>query len=156
MHIIPSTTQTVTGSRHSETERVSVSARPQITFVEPEIDSVPRMNVGYNTKFYVQGYNFDTAVELYISSNGNTFSNSYTAITGYNIFATVPNLSSVYPLFTGFKIPLDDYHVTSPNTLWVLLSAAQGVGKVDLIISNPAGYGRLYLDFTTRIINIVS
>ena len=45
-----STNSSVSGERNEQTSTVSISARPEITYIYPEIDLVPRAKVGYSAR----------------------------------------------------------------------------------------------------------
>ena len=56
----------VTGGRNTQTKVISLSARPQFTYVYPEINLIPRSVVSFNTNFRIQGYNLNTVHSVYI------------------------------------------------------------------------------------------
>ena len=112
-----SATSSVTGARHSSTEVISISARPQITYFKPNYDLTPRIVSGFLTVCNIEGYNFDKNVSVYVSAGKGVYTNSLSAITGFDLFGSLSGLSALYPAFSGFKVPNNDWHVTSPNTI---------------------------------------
>lgn len=148
----------VTGARVPDlTTVVSISARPQITYVRPEIDSVPRAKVGFHTTLSIQGYNFDTSVSCYVSAASGVYTNSLSSISGFDLFGSLSGLSALYPAFSGFQVEKHDYMAETANTLFMTLCAAQNTGKINIIIANTAGYSTIHDDLSsTRIVNIVT
>jgi len=147
-------TSSVTAARNSQTEVVSISARPQITYVYPEIDLVPRSVAGFTTIFKIQGYNFNTVSAVFVSAGGGVYTNELSGISEFNIFGSLSSLSALYPAFSGRRLPDNDFFVTTYNTMTVIFSAAQASGGADIIIVNDAGYGTLSIDLSGRIIDV--
>lgn len=148
-------TSSVTGSRNSQTEVVSISARPQITYIYPEFDLVPKSVVSFTTTFKVQGYNFNTVSAVYVSAGPGVYTNNaLSGISEFNLFGSLSSLSALYPAFSGRKLIDSDFNVDTQNTMSIIFSAAQAPGRADIIIMNEAGYGTLNIDLSGRIINI--
>ena len=152
-----STNSSVSGERNEQTSTVSISARPEITYIYPEIDLVPRAKVGYSARYQVQGYNFDTVYAIYMSAGNGGHSvynhtSTLSTASAQNLFASVSGLSALYPAFTGRKV--EYVHIHTRNTLSFTLCATQDTGKVDIIIVNPAGYCTLRDDMSGRLIQV--
>ena len=105
---------------------------------------------------HIFGYNFDTSVTVYLSCNKEVYAstNELSGVSAFNLFGSVSGtpthqLSAMYPAFSGIKLPSTYYDVASPNAMTVTLSAPDGVGKIDLIIANEAGYGSFVGDLLT-------
>lgn len=153
-----SATSSITGARTSLTSVVSLSARPQITYVIPNYDEIPRAYVGFTYDFEIQGYNFDTSISVYLSTNENVYANTaeLSAVTAFNLFSAasannpVRSLSAMYPTFSAIKLPNTYYRINSPNSLTVTICAADNIGKMDVIIANEAGYAMFARDLTTK------
>ena len=151
-------TSSVTGAREPWTSVVSVSARPQITYVRPNYDEIPRMYIGYTKEFQIEGYNFDTDnITVYLSTNRNVYADTseLSGVTAFNLFGSVSGtatrqLSSMYPAFTAIQLPDTYYKLHSHNTMTVTVSAPDNIGKIDIIIANIAGYAKFAQDLTTR------
>lgn len=149
----------VSGERNELTKTVSISARPEITYMYPEIDLVPRAKLGFNQFFHLQGYNFDTVYKVFLSAgkegkgvyDGTT---ALSAASAQDLFASLSGLSALYPAFTGRE--LDSFSIHSRNTISFMLCAAQATGRVDIILINPAGYCTLRDDLSGRTINVVA
>jgi hypothetical protein len=145
----------VTGGRNTQTKVISLSARPQFTYVYPEIDLLPRSVVSFNTNFKIQGYNLNTVHSVYISAgNGVYTSNALSGISEFNIFGSVSGLSAMYPAFSGRKLPTSEFNISTNNTMSIVFSAAQASGYADIIIVNDAGYGSLAGDLSGRIVKV--
>tara|TARA_R110000751_G_scaffold285781_1_gene390112 strand:- start:3700 stop:4233 length:534 start_codon:yes stop_codon:yes gene_type:complete len=153
-----SATSSITGARTSLTTIVSLSARPQITYVVPNYDEIPRAYLGFTRDFQIQGYNFDTSVTVYLSTNKDVYANTneLSAVTAFNLFgglsstSATHSLSALYPTFSAIQLPDTYYVIHSPNAMTVTISAADNIGKMDVIIANVAGYAKFAQDLTTR------
>ena len=148
----------VSGARVSLTESVSISAKPSITRISPTW-----VLSGYSDTITVEGYNFQHTEHLFLSAEGNVYTNQLSAITAFNPFGSgypylsgddkvSPGfaLSSLYVAFNGFEVKKEDYRIASPNALTFTLCATQNVGRINVIIVNKAGYSdthdRLFMD----------
>lgn len=67
----------------------------------------------------------------------------YTNQTFYNPFSAVPKLSANYPGFFGIKLLSSEYQSNNDNTITFTMPSASEIGYVDIIVQNPAGYGKL-------------
>jgi hypothetical protein len=171
-----STSGTVVGQRHPNTELRTLSARPQATYVRPwngydetgEI-TYPLMRVGFSSEFTIEGYMFDRVTNVYISGGGDgvhggTYgvyghSSPLSALSAFNPFSEALSISakdllSLYPQFSGFELDSGHWRVNSINTLTITLSAAQNAGNIDVIILNPAGYCLLSKALSGSTINV--
>lgn len=143
-----STSATVIGARHLETEKVSLSARPQITHISQSYEypgEYLRLTVGYSREAHVYGYNFKNTLNVYLSAHTGVYTNSLSDVNEYNLFSntvatTGKDLLSQFPAFSGQQLDKSKWHVVSDNSITVNIPATQGTGKMDLIISNVAGY----------------
>lgn len=149
----------VSGERNELTSTVSISARPQITYIYPEIDLVPRAKIGFKQTFNIQGYNFDTVYRVYLSAGSDgkgvfDQTSALSAASAQDLFASLSGLSALYPAFTGTEV--NEFSIQSRNTLNFTLCAAQKAGRVDIILINPAGYSTLLGDLSGRTINVVA
>lgn len=145
----------ITGGRNTQTNVISISARPQFTYVYPEIGLLPRSVVSFNTTFRVQGYNFNTVHSVYISAGTGVYTSSaLSGISAFDIFGSVKGLSAIYPAFSGRKLPISEFNISTANTMSIVFSAAQAAGYADIIIVNDAGYGSLAEDLSGRIVKV--
>ena len=136
----------VTGSRDIKMETVTVSGIPSVTYVRPygprrrglNFPEAPYITLGYTGNFMLQGYNFlRDNLTVYISAGPDVYtSHPLSGISLYDMFGQVSSLSSQYPPFSGYKLPVTDYTVETNNTMRLLLSAAQNTGKVEIILVN--------------------
>ena len=158
-----SAASSIVETRNDLTENISISAIPQVTYIYPELDSMPRSVVGFNTNFRLQGYNFDTVHSVYVSAaeigprpsaNGSDIYTPlyadppdwYTSLSGlcaFDIFGSLSGLSAYYPAFTGRRLHDSDWYVTNKNVMSVTFSAAQATGRAEIILVNDAGYTTL-------------
>lgn len=146
-----SANSSIVESRNELTENISISAIPQITYIYPEIDSVPRSVVGFNTNFRLEGYNFNYVHSVYISGagiplSGTSVYDTTTVLSGlstFDIFGSLSGLSAYYPAFTGRKLPNSEYYITNKNVMSITFSAAQSTGRVDVVLVNDGGYTTL-------------
>lgn len=87
--------------------------------------------------FNVYGKSFFRVINVYLS--GYPYENQ----TFYNPFSAVPKLSANYPGFFGVKLPSSNYQSNNINTITFTMPSATRPGYVDIIVENPAGYGKL-------------
>jgi hypothetical protein len=87
--------------------------------------------------FNVYGRSFYSVTNVYLS--GYPYQNQ----TFYNPFSAVPKLSANYPGFFGVKLSSTQYQSNNDNTVTFTMPSATRAGYVDIIVENPAGYGKL-------------
>ena len=87
--------------------------------------------------FNVYGKSFFRVTNVYLSGL------PYTSQTFYNPFSAVPKLSAQYPGFLGVKLLSSSYQSNNDNTITFTMPSATRAGYVDIIVQNPAGYGKL-------------
>lgn len=118
-------------------ERVSISARPTITRLNPGY-----VHLGYDKKISVEGYNLDTIESVYLSASPGIYTTSeLSGVSAFDFFGSLSGLSALYPAFSGFEVKSSDF-IKSRNVLTLSVSAAQALGgqKINILIKNPAGY----------------
>jgi hypothetical protein len=87
--------------------------------------------------FNVYGRSFFRVTNVYLS--GYPYENQ----TFYNPFSALPKLSANYPGFFGVKLSSTQYQSNNDNTVTFTMPSATRAGYVDIIVENPAGYGKL-------------
>jgi hypothetical protein len=87
--------------------------------------------------FNVYGKSFMRLEAVYLS--GVPYENQ----TFYNPFSGTPKLSAHYPGFFGIKLSSVRYTTNFDNTITFTMPSATRGGYVDIIVQNPAGYGKL-------------
>lgn len=87
--------------------------------------------------FNVYGKSFFRVTNVYLS--GYPYQNQ----TFYNPFSAIPKLSAQYPGFFGVKLLSSSYQSNNDNTITFTMPSATRQGYVDIIVENPAGYGKL-------------
>jgi hypothetical protein len=87
--------------------------------------------------FNVYGKSFFKVTNVYLS--GYPYQNQ----TFYNPFSALPKLSAHYPGFFGVKLLSSAYNSNNDNTITFTMPSATRAGYVDIIVENPAGYGKL-------------
>ena len=97
----------------------------------------PVTHVGLSATFNVYGKSFMQLQAVYLS--GKTLSGT----TLYNPFSAIPKLSAVYPSFTAYKLLSSNYSTNFDNTLTINVPPPVSAGYIDVIVQNPAGYGKL-------------
>ena len=147
----------VSGERNEQTKQISISARPEVTYMYPELDLIPRAKVGYSARYQLQGYNFDTVYNVYMSAGNGGHSvynhtSTLSTASAQDLFASLSGLSALYPAFTGREVEYWTIH--TKNTMSLTLCATQAAGKVDIIIVNPAGHCTLQNDLSGRLIQV--
>lgn len=118
-------------------ERVSISARPIITRINPGY-----VNVDFDKKVSVEGYNLDIVENVYLSAAPGIYTTAeLSGVSAFDLFSSLSGLSALYPPFSGFEVKSSDY-IKSRNVLTLSISAAQALGgkKINILIKNPAGY----------------
>lgn len=157
MHSNTTTTSaTVIGARHNRTEIVSLSARPQITNINPSYEfpgEYLRLKAGFNANLEVYGYSLTHTQAVYVSAHEGVYTNALSSVSKYNLFsnaaaATGRDLLSQFPTFSGIKLDAGQWHVVNDHSMTITISAAQAAGNMDLIISNIAGYAMFTKDMS--------
>jgi|10_taG_2_1085330.scaffolds.fasta_scaffold00217_33 hypothetical protein len=139
-----------------------ISARPAISYVRPDDppiwgDDIPIARVGFECKIRLTGYNFEKSIAVYLSAGTGVYTtNALSGKSEFDLFTNTRSLSSHFPAFSGLELGSDKYRVLSPNLMWINIPATQAVGFIDIIIANKGGYGTLYGDNQTRIVNVKS
>jgi hypothetical protein len=87
--------------------------------------------------FNVYGKSFFRVTNVYLS--GYPYENQ----TFYNPFSSIPKLSANYPGFFGVKLLSSQYTSNNENTVTFTMPSATRPGYTDIIVENPAGYGKL-------------
>lgn len=87
--------------------------------------------------FNVYGKSFFRVTNVYLS--GFPYQNQ----TFYNPFSAIPKLSAEYSGFFGVKLLSSNYQSNNDNTVTFTMPSASRPGYVDIIVENPAGYGKL-------------
>lgn len=98
---------------------------------------IPTMFTGVSATFNVYGRSFTRLEGVYLS--GAPLQSS----TFYNPFSSVPKLSASYPGFFGRRLSTLDYTTNFDNTITINVPAPVRRGYIDVIVQNPAGYGKL-------------
>lgn len=116
-------------------ERVSLSARPIVTRLDPSY-----VNVGFDKKIIVEGYNLLGSEKVYLSAGTGVYTNSLSSVSAFDLFASLSGLSALFPAFSGFEVKRSDYVISSQNSISLSVSATQAIGSINIIIKNPGGY----------------
>ena len=103
----------------------------------PKVPLRPLTYVGLSSTFKITGRSFYEVQAVYLS--GYPYSNT----TLYKPFSGVPRLSATYPGFTAVKLLSSQYQSNNENTITFTMPSASRPGYVDIIVQNPAGYGKL-------------
>ena len=118
-------------------ERVSISARPIITRIDPGY-----VNLSFDKKVNVEGYNLDIVESVYLSASPGIYTTAeLSGVSAFDFFSGLSGLSALYPPFSGFEVKSSDY-IKSRNVLTLSVSATQALGgqKINILIKNPSGY----------------
>lgn len=95
------------------------------------------MFTGLSASYNVYGKSFMQLKAVYLSGaplSGTSF---------YNPFSAVPKLSAAYPGFTAYKLLSSNYSTNFDNIITINVPAPIAAGYIDVIVQNPAGYGKL-------------
>ena len=116
-----------TGSMLSNelTETAIVRARPTVTHLSHNY-----ITTGSKYSILITGYSLNYTTNVYLSSNVDMFPHTYIQTHTDTDF---PPISAVETTYT----------IVSENELVVNIPAVDKTGMIDIIISNPAGYGKL-------------
>ena len=118
-------------------ERVSISARPIITRINPGY-----VHVQFDKKVNVEGYNLDNVENVYLSASPGIYTTAaLSSVSAFDLFSSLSGLSALYPPFSGFEVKSSDFK-KSRNVLTLSVSATQALGgqKINILIKNQAGY----------------
>ena len=118
-------------------ERVSISARPIITRINPGY-----VHLQFDKKVSVEGYNLDNVENVYLSASPGIYTTAdLSGVSAFDFFSSLSGLSALYPAFSGFEVKSSDF-IKSRNVLTLSVSATQAFGgqKINILIKNPAGY----------------
>lgn len=144
------TTLTNVTSFSGNFDNIVLSGRPQFTD-----DFRTTLVSGFSASKTFLGYNFSSinSVLLSTTNNINLFNSNY-ILSSYNFFNeitsvstnSVPNssISINYPEVSGF--PITTYSINNDNKLTIIFPTVTATGFVDVIIINPAGYGKFSAD----------
>ena len=97
----------------------------------------PVTYVGLSATFNVYGKSFMQLQAVYLSGR------PLSGTTLYRPFSAIPKLSAVYPSFTAYKLLSSNYSTNFDNTLTINVPPPISAGYIDVIVQNPAGYGKL-------------
>jgi hypothetical protein len=97
----------------------------------------PVTYVGLSAIFNVYGKSFMQLQAVYLSGR------PLSGTTLYRPFSAIPKLSAVYPSFTAYKLLSSNYSTNFDNTLTINVPPPISAGYIDVIVQNPAGYGKL-------------
>ena len=117
------------------TETVKVYGRPTVTFL-----SHNSITVGSKYAVLVTGYSLQYTTNVYLSSNTDMF--EHKLIDSHN--------DDEYPPISACETTFD---TVSENEIIVNIPPVYKTGMIDIIISNPAGYGKLTPVYTPTSIN---
>lgn len=107
------------------TETKCVYGRPTITTL-----SHNEILTGSRYAVLLTGYSFDHTTNAYLSSNTDLFPHTYVD----------SHQDEQYPPISAFETTFD---IVSENELIINIPAVYKTGMIDIIVSNPAGYGKL-------------
>ncbi len=142
------------------TERITVSARPQPSLIEPFYGYIGTQTVPYAKPFIVTGKMLNTTNTVYLSSsNWDMFNYATTgdfvtsgpavvdmfSLTGFSASAS-------YPPFSGIEMLSSTWSSNDGNILNFTFTPLQ-TGTFDVILLNGAGYGILSQDCIRPILN---
>lgn len=88
-------------------------------------------------QFSVYGRSFFKITNVYLS--GSPYSNT----TFFNPFSATPKLSASNPGFFAIKLSSSSYKTNNETFITFTIPSAIRPGLVDVIVENPAGYGKL-------------
>jgi hypothetical protein len=88
-------------------------------------------------QFNVYGRSFFKITNVYLS--GTPYSNT----TFFNPFSAIPKLSATYPGFSAIRLTPSSYKTNNETFITFTMPSAIRPGLVDVIVENPAGYGKL-------------
>jgi len=97
----------------------------------------PVTYIGLSATFNVYGKSFMQLQAVYLSGR------PLSGTTLYRPFSAIPKLSAVYPSFTAYKLLSSNYSTNFDNTLTINVPPPVSAGYIDVIVQNPAGYGKL-------------
>jgi hypothetical protein len=97
----------------------------------------PVVPTSTTTQFNVYGKSFYKITNVYLSGY------PYPNTTLYNPFSAIRKLSATNPAFFGIKLSSSNYKSNNDNTITFTMPSALRPGTVDVIVENPAGYGKL-------------
>jgi len=142
------------------TEQVTVSARPQLSLVEPFYGYLGSLTTPYEKQFNIIGKMLDETNAVYLSSNNwNMFNYSTTGdfVTSgpgtIDLFSVSSfAVSASYPSFSGIELLHTNWTSTDANNLRITFTPLQ-TGVFDIVFLNSAGYGVLSHDCIRPTLN---
>jgi hypothetical protein len=141
---------TDTVSNSANFDLISLSARPIFTHISNE-----NFYSGVSASRVLFGYNFDTTTAILLSSNSDVpFFTTGPGLTAFNLYNSITSVSTNstpwsglelnYPEISGF--PISTYVINNYNTLTLNIPTLTAADSFDIIIINPAGYGKFSVD----------
>ena len=86
-------------------ERVSLSARPIITRINPGY-----VHVQFDKKVSIEGYNLDNVENVYLSASPGIYTSAaLSGVSAFDFFSSLSGLSALYPAFSGFEVKSSDF-----------------------------------------------
>jgi len=124
---------TLLSSYPNTTDRFVLSAQPQPDAIVPYTSLLSASNA-YN----LYGQSFLEVSNVYVSGTPFTGTDTF-----YNPFSGYSTLSASYPGFTAVQLLTSQYTTNNENYIQFIMPPPLYPGNIDVIVQNPAGYGKL-------------
>ena len=142
------------------TEQITVSARPQLSLVEPFYGYLGTPTIPYIKSFKIIGKMLDKTNAVYLSSNNWNMFNYTTTGDFVTSGPTIVDMFSVtgftasasYPPFSGIELESINWNTSNESSLGFAFTPLQ-TGTFDVILLNSAGYGILSRDCIRPVLN---
>jgi len=97
------------------------------------------VNYPLTASIQFEGYMYDKISKIYLQSDKVQLPN----LVYVDAFSNMPRVSAICPPFSGYEYPTNRYSIDNRNTLNVIITGVSGVGYVDVILFNSAGYKKM-------------
>ena len=137
-----------------------LSARPEFT----ADNTYTTLTCGFSAHKTFYGYNFDSVTHVALSCTNNsdlflsgkelsaTYGFTWIIDEGINSIARVPDVSvSFSPNLSGLFVSAGKRILNNYNSMTITFPSTSATGEVDVILINPAGYGKLSTDIGSAI-----
>lgn len=133
------------------TKYFTISARPQIQQINPYKAVINQVS-SQDISIEIFGKSFFDVKNIYLSASDNEM---FSSVSYFNPFSAISNLSSKYTGFLGVLIPT--FTLFNENYLnFVVPETPLKSGRLDIIIENEAGYGKVTTDTILPFISAYS